>query len=88
MSPSLPVVVPFLIFTGNKIIILIIIIIMMMMMMMMMIMITMIIIIIMIMIMIMIIIIIIIIIIIAGKHITAKMTNPALALYKYKTNVQ
>ena len=78
MSPSLPVVVPFLIFTGNKIIILII------MMMMMMMMITM----IMIIMMIMIIIITIIIIIIAGKHITAKMTNPALALYKYKTNVQ
>ena len=73
MSPSLPVVVPFLIFTGNKII--------MIMMMMMMMMITMIMIII-------IIITIIIVIIIAGKHITAKMTNPALALYKYKTNVQ
>ena len=72
MSPSLPVVVPFLIFTGNKII---------MIMMMMMMMITMIMIII-------IIITIIIVIIIAGKHITAKMTNPALALYKYKTNVQ
>ena len=74
MSPSLPVVVPFLIFTGNKII--------MIMMMMMMMMITM------IMIIIIIIITIIIVIIIAGKHITAKMTNPALALYKYKTNVQ
>ena len=72
MSPSLPVVVPFLIFTGNKII---------MIMMMMIIMTIMIIIII-------ITIIIIIVIIIAGKHITAKMTNPALALYKYKTNVQ
>ena len=78
MSPSLPVVVPFLIFTGNKIIILIIIMMMMMMMMM----------IIMITIITITIIIIIIIIIIAGKHITAKMTNPALALYKYKTNVQ
>ena len=77
MSPSLPVVVPFLIFTGNKII---------MIMMMMMMMITMIMIIMTI--MIIIIIIIIIVIIIAGKHITAKMTNPALALYKYKTNVQ
>ena len=81
MSPSLPVVVPFLIFTGNKII--------MIMMMMMMMMITMIMIIMTIMIIIIIItIIIIIVIIIAGKHITAKMTNPALALYKYKTNVQ
>ena len=80
MSPSLPVVVPFLIFTGNKII---------MIMMMMMMMITMIMIIMTIMIIIIIItIIIIIVIIIAGKHITAKMTNPALALYKYKTNVQ
>ena len=78
MSPSLPVVVPFLIFTGNKII--------MIMMMMMMMMITMIMIIMTIMIII-IIITIIIVIIIAGKHITAKMTNPALALYKYKTNV-
>ena len=77
MSPSLPVVVPFLIFTGNKII---------MIMMMMMMMITMIMIIMTIMIII-IIITIIIVIIIAGKHITAKMTNPALALYKYKTNV-
>ena len=80
MSPSLPVVVPFLIFTGNKII---------MIMMMMMMMITMIMIIMTIMIIIIIItIIIVIVIIIAGKHITAKMTNPALALYKYKTNVQ
>ena len=82
MSPSLPVVAPFLIFTGNKII---------MIMMMMMMMITMIMIIMTIMIIIIIIIITIIItivIIIAGKHITAKMTNPALALYKYKTNVQ
>ena len=81
MSPSLPVVVPFLIFTGNKII-------MIMMMMMMMITMIMIIMTIMIIIIIITIIIIIIVIIIAGKHITAKMTNPALALYKYKTNVQ
>ena len=81
MSPSLPVVVPFLIFTGNKII-------MIMMMMMMMITMIMIIMTIMIIIIIIITIIIIIVIIIAGKHITAKMTNPALALYKYKTNVQ
>ena len=81
MSPSLPVVVPFLIFTGNKII-------MIMMMMMMMITMIMIIMTIMIIIIIIITIIITIVIIIAGKHITAKMTNPALALYKYKTNVQ
>ena len=64
MLPSLPLVVSFLIFTGN---IIIIVIIMMMMMITMMIM--------MMMIIMMIIIIIIIIIIIGGKHITAKMTN-------------
>ena len=68
MLPSLPLVVSFLIFTGNIIIIVIIMMMMMITMMIMMMMIIM-------MIKIKIIIIIIIIIIIGGKHITAKMTN-------------